>query len=106
MGFSGSHEQSPRLMDSFHYESTDSDVVIGPDSQLREDLADAMKDCATVPISRDSGEHQQQVSLISFFAVRFFFHLLFQLMHKMRANHLYININMSSPASLTYILYG
>ena len=66
VGFSGSHEQSPRLMDSFHYESTDSDVVIGPDSQLREDLADAMKDCATVPISRDSGEHRQQVSLISF----------------------------------------
>lgn len=65
--FSGSHEQSPRLMDSFHYESVDSDVVIGPDSQLREDLADAMKDCATIPISRDSGKRQQQVSLISFF---------------------------------------
>lgn len=45
-------------MDSFHYESTDSDVVIGPDSQLREDLADAMKDCAAIPIARDSGEPQ------------------------------------------------
>lgn len=81
-------------MDSFHYESTELDVVIGPDSQLREDLADAMKDCATVPISRDSGEHQRQVSLkFPFFAVRFFLSFLFQLMHKMRASKtsLYIN---------------
>lgn len=52
----GSHEQSPRLLDSFHYESTDSDVVIGPDSQLKEDLADAMRDCATIPINRETGE--------------------------------------------------
>lgn len=43
-------------MDSFHYESTESDIVLGPDSQLREDLADAMRDCAAVPIGRDSGE--------------------------------------------------
>lgn len=42
----GSHEQSPHLADSaFHYECpTESDVAPGPDSQLREDLADAMKD--------------------------------------------------------------
>lgn len=64
--FLGSHEQSPRLMDSFHYESTDSDIVMGPDSQLREDLADAMKDCAAVPISRDSGERKHPIPLFPF----------------------------------------
>lgn len=66
--FSGSHEQSPRLLDSFHYESTDSDIVMGPESQLREDLADAMRDCAAVGVSRDSGERQcsGSVSLVAF----------------------------------------
>lgn len=54
----GSHEQSPRLFDSFHYESTDSEVISGPDSQLKEDLADAMRDCPAIPMcSRESGEH-------------------------------------------------
>lgn len=43
-------------MDSFHYESTDSDILMGPDSQLREDLADAMRDCAAGGVNRDSGE--------------------------------------------------
>lgn len=43
-------------MDSFQYESTDVDVVLKPDSQLREDLADAMKDCATISVNHDSGE--------------------------------------------------
>lgn len=57
-GFSGSHEQSPRLTDSFHYESIESEVIVGPELQLREDLADAMKDCAAVAISRDSGKQQ------------------------------------------------
>lgn len=53
--FLGSHEQSPRLFDSFHYESTDSEpIIVGPDSQLKEDLADAMRDCA--PQIRESGE--------------------------------------------------
>lgn len=52
-GSCSSHEQSPRLLDSFHYESTDSEVISGPDSQLKEDLADAMRDCA--PIIRESG---------------------------------------------------
>jgi hypothetical protein len=56
--FSGSHEQSPRLLDTFHYENTDSDIIMGPESQLRHDLADAMKDCAAVPVSRDSGERK------------------------------------------------
>lgn len=46
------------MTDSFHYESIDSDIIIGPESQLREDLADAMKDCATAPVGRDSGERQ------------------------------------------------
>lgn len=46
----GSHEQSPHLADSaFHYEcQNESDVIPGPDSQLREDLADAMKDDPSV----------------------------------------------------------
>lgn len=43
-------------MDSFQYENTDVDVVLKPDSQLREDLADAMKDCATISVNHDSGE--------------------------------------------------
>lgn len=54
--FSGSHEQSPRLLDSFQYENSDEDIVIKPDSQLREDLADAMKDCAAISVNHDSGE--------------------------------------------------
>lgn len=31
---------------------------MGPDSQLREDLADAMRDCAAGGGNRDSGEQQ------------------------------------------------
>lgn len=61
------------MTDSFHYESIDTDVIIGPESQLREDLADAMKDCAIVPVGRDSGERQSfdKISLFDFsFAVR------------------------------------
>ena len=56
LNFVGSHEQSPRLFDSFHYESTDSDIVVGPDSQLKEDLADAMRDCATLPTNNNNRE--------------------------------------------------
>lgn len=59
--FSGSHEQSPRLMDSFQYENSDVDVAIKPDSQLREDLADAMKDCATISVNHDSGESNIEI---------------------------------------------
>ncbi|CRK91183.1 CLUMA_CG004867, isoform A [Clunio marinus] len=58
-----SHEPSPLLLDSFHYESTDSDIIMGPESQLREDLADAMKDCATVPVGRDSGRLTNDATL-------------------------------------------
>jgi hypothetical protein len=66
--FLGSHEQSPRLFDSFHYESTDTEVISGPDSQLREDLADAMRDCPALPLAnRDSGKSKIDNSL----AVRF-----------------------------------
>lgn len=44
LSFTGSYEQSPRFrsfedMDDFHLEPRD--------SQLREDLADAMRDCST-----------------------------------------------------------
>lgn len=64
--FAGSHEQSPRLMDSFHYESTDSEIIIGPESQLREDLADAMKDCAAIPVIRDSGKPKTSAKFHAF----------------------------------------
>lgn len=47
-------------MDSFQYENTDVEVVVKPDSQLREDLADAMKDCATISVNHDSGEFFQE----------------------------------------------
>lgn len=50
-------------MDSFQYENTDVDIVIKPDSQLREDLADAMKDCATISVNHDSGECQIKFNL-------------------------------------------
>lgn len=63
----GSHEPSPRLLDSFHYESTDSDIVLsGPDSQLKEDLADAMQDCAPISMERESGKLIFDLSVIFF----------------------------------------
>lgn len=72
--FLGSHEQSPRLFDSFHYESTDTEIISGPDSQLREDLADAMRDCPAIPLTnRDSGKSK----LTIFLAVRYFVELTF-----------------------------
>lgn len=47
----GSHEQSPRLLESFRYESVEQDIVMGPvESQLREDLADAMKENLGIPV--------------------------------------------------------
>jgi hypothetical protein len=38
---------------------------MGPESQLREDLADAMRDCAVIPVGsgRDSGERKTFLSL-------------------------------------------
>lgn len=62
----GSHEQSPHLADSaFHYEcQTESDAVPGPDSQLREDLADAMKDDPSV-----TGKHFSTLSLYLLFII-------------------------------------
>lgn len=51
--FPGSYEQSPRLINQYHeYMSSDDGHVIAPtDTQLREDLADAMRESP-----RDSGE--------------------------------------------------
>ena len=66
LNFVGSHEQSPRLFDSFHYESTDSDIVVGPDSQLKEDLADAMRDCATLPANNNNRETGELCGLSCF----------------------------------------
>jgi hypothetical protein len=54
---------------------------MGPESQLREDLADAMRDCATAPIGRESGElkssKKKNVSLVSFCCGSVFLYLLF-----------------------------
>lgn len=90
-------------MDSFHYESTDSDIIVGPDTQLKEDLADAMRDCATVPNNRESGELKIDIYGINLFllfycgSVDIFYILLFiKLMH----NHIILtyiyNINMEA----------
>lgn len=55
--FAGSYEQSPRLIDQYKYDHMGSDFSIGGvgDSQLREDLADAMRESPGRQ-SRDSGE--------------------------------------------------
>lgn len=46
----GSYEQSPRLTDTIHQDHHDADFSLGPgESQLREDLADAMKEAPNVP---------------------------------------------------------
>lgn len=52
MAFSGSYEQSPRLVNQYHeYMSSDEHAIAPTDTQLREDLADAMRESP-----RDSGE--------------------------------------------------
>jgi len=52
----GSYEQSPRLMDQFKHEHLDSEFSLGPgESQLREDLADAMRESPGVPQIRETG---------------------------------------------------
>lgn len=49
----GSFEQSPRFMNQYpEYMSTEDLVVMPAETQLREDLADAMRESP-----RDSGEH-------------------------------------------------
>jgi hypothetical protein len=63
---------------------------MGPDLQLREDLADAMRDCGgVIPVgSRDSGELQTfytELLCPLIFAVRFLL-LLFPLMNTPREN--------------------
>lgn len=57
--FSGSYEPSPRLTDQFRHDDMDPDFSLGPrESQLREDLADAMRESPSV--SRDAtGEPSQ-----------------------------------------------
>lgn len=71
----GSHEQSPRFLEAFRYE--ESEVVLGPDSQLREDLADAMRESPLVPTaySKDSGE----LSFLNANLLRLGFYLIFHL---------------------------
>lgn len=53
----GSYEQSPQLLDQYKYDHMGSDFSLGAggDSQLREDLADAMRESPGRQ-SRDSGE--------------------------------------------------
>lgn len=65
------------MLDSFHYESTDSEIVSGPavqDSQLKEDLADAMRDCAPVAIQRESGK--RIFVIVERFGYYFFFFVI------------------------------
>lgn len=81
----GSHEQSPHLADSsFHYECHDTDVVLGPDSQLREDLADAMKDDPAI-----SGKFDKRFSHFSSSLRNYFFALIKQIEFDLIILHFY-----------------
>lgn len=55
--FLGSFEQSPRLLEGFqdHFGESNNCFDILGDSQLKEDLADAMKECPGIA-HRDSGK--------------------------------------------------
>jgi hypothetical protein len=53
----GSYEQSPRLLEAYGADGADSDGSPGPgETQLREDLADAMLESPGVP-TRDTGNY-------------------------------------------------
>jgi hypothetical protein len=53
----GSYEQSPRLLEAYGADGADSDGSAGPgETQLREDLADAMMESPGVP-TRDTGNN-------------------------------------------------
>jgi hypothetical protein len=51
----GSYEQSPRLLEAYGTDGADSDGSAGPgETQLREDLADAMMESPGIP-THDTG---------------------------------------------------
>jgi hypothetical protein len=53
----GSYEQSPRLLEAFGTDGADSDGSAGPgETQLREDLADAMMESPGIP-THDTGNY-------------------------------------------------
>jgi len=55
--YAGSCEQSPRLLEAYGADGADSDGSAGPgETQLREDLADAMMESPGVP-TRDTGNY-------------------------------------------------
>ncbi|KDR16621.1 Breast carcinoma-amplified sequence 3-like protein [Zootermopsis nevadensis] len=61
-GSGSSYEQSPRLLETYGADGADSDGSAGPgETQLREDLADAMMESPGVPI-RDTGGSQSLAS--------------------------------------------
>lgn len=61
--FSGSIEQSPKLMDRFRHDHLDSDYSVAHgDTRLKEDLADAMRESPSVSTaSKESGKFLWQI---------------------------------------------
>jgi hypothetical protein len=57
LSHTGSYEQSPRLLEAYGADGADSDGSAGVgESQLREDLADAMMESPGIP-TRDTGNY-------------------------------------------------
>lgn len=57
LSHTGSYEQSPRLLEAYGADGADSDGSAGlGESQLREDLADAMMESPGIP-TRDTGNY-------------------------------------------------
>lgn len=56
--FTGSIEQSPKLMDRFRHDHLDSDYSVAHgDSRLKEDLADAMRESpSSAALPKDAGK--------------------------------------------------
>jgi hypothetical protein len=60
----GSYEQSPRLLEAYGTDGVDSDGSAGPgETQLREDLADAMMESPGIP-THDTGNYFMSLLLV------------------------------------------
>lgn len=60
----GSYEQSPRLLEAYGTDGADSDGSAGPgETQLREDLADAMMESPGIP-THDTGNYLMFILLV------------------------------------------
>lgn len=67
MWFTGSFEQSPRFMNQYkEYMGTDELTIVPAETQLREDLADAMRESP-----RDSGKSNQTIFFHSMVCIVF-----------------------------------